>query len=676
MSKLVPGHGPYNAPLLVIGEAPGKEEVLEGRPFVGASGWHLRRFIKAAGLDPESDCRYDNTIPYNLGTLPKSAGGLRKVVQDHWGHLDDTLARTTARAVLLVGRAALLRLTGKTGILREHGSVYMEHPDAARWDQIPMIATVHPAAVLRTKLESYWPLVERAVSRACDYARGMVFDRDAQRPPWEYVGARQLDAALATADIVALDTEFDERTSRPFLIGLTVNGHSVMSCRPTSDVVLVLKKHMLRRDLHKLMHHAPADITALLTLGIDTIPPVFDTMLAHSTCYSDLPVGLSSVTLFHLHHWLNWKDMQHDDPFYNAIDVIATWRVHGVQIGELHRLGLTEVYHREVLPAMAYTMAMEARGLQVDHDRSLALVSSARIEQRRLMSTVRQRAETIFEVRRAPLVAKSALLKAEIENIEGQGLKVGQQTLICINHDTYTGLAKKKFGACACPELYAHPWNVERRAVIAEKRKERASLEAKVKRWTPGSTMKRKRGGKTVDAPTGFDPGNNDHLRWLLYDKDALALPPQRKRDEHGSLTLTANADAVAKLLAHQAVRSRPDVVELLGAIKQYQHLDKMVSTFYQPRVDEHGVAHPELRIFGAGTGRPAGGPDSDLFDKRKSDYSYNVLNIPEEARSIYVPHDRLDIARLHVAYKEQLDDLEDDLGGGEPGDREGGELL
>jgi len=666
MSKLVPGYGPFTAPLLVIGEAPGKEEVLEGRPFVGASGWHLRRFIKAAGLDPEADCRYDNVIPYNLGALPKSAGGLRKVVEEHWDHLGDTLARTTARAVLLVGRAALLRLTGKTGILREHGSVYMIGT--------PMIATVHPAAVLRTKLESYWPLVERAVSRACDYARGMPFDLDAQHPPWEYVRARQLDAALSTANIVAIDTEFDERTNRPFLVGLTVNGHSVMSCKPTTDVVLVLKKHMLRRDLHKIMHHAPADITALLTLDIDTAPPVFDTMLAHSTCYSDLPVGLSSVTLFHLHHWCNWKDMPHDDPRYNAIDVMATWRVHGLQIGELHRLGLTEVYHKEVLPAMAYTMAMEARGLQVDHDRSLALVSSARIEQRRLMSTVRDGAGAIFERRRRPLETDRDVQLTEIATIEGQHNR--EVVSYCLTHDTYVGLAKKKFGECACPDIYNHPWNVERRAVLAAKRKLVASISTKIKRWTPGSTMKRARGGKMVEAPTGFDPGNNDHLRWLLYDKNALALPPQRKRDEHGSLTLTANADAIARLLAHKAVQSRPDMVELLGAIKQYQHLDKMVSTFYQPRVDEHGVAHPELRIFGTGTGRPAGGPDSDLFDKRKSSYSYNVLNIPEEARSIYVPHDRLDIASLHVAYKEHLDDLKDDIEDSAGQAREGGELL
>jgi len=52
------------------------------------------------------------------------------------------------------------------------------------------------------------------------------------------------------------------------------------------------------------------------------------------------------------------------------------------------------------------------------------------------------------------------------------------------------------------------------------------------------------------------------------------------------------------------------------------------------------------------------------------------VLNIPEEARSIYVPHDRLDIASLHVAYKEHLDDLKDDIEDSAGQAREGGELL
>ena len=47
---LVFGEGPLHARVMLVGEAPGEREALEGRPFVGRAGKNLDAFLQGAGL--------------------------------------------------------------------------------------------------------------------------------------------------------------------------------------------------------------------------------------------------------------------------------------------------------------------------------------------------------------------------------------------------------------------------------------------------------------------------------------------------------------------------------------------------------------------------------------------------------------------------------------------------
>lgn len=48
--KAVPGEGPIGARIMLVGEAPGREEDIQGRPFVGRSGRLLDKSLKQAGV--------------------------------------------------------------------------------------------------------------------------------------------------------------------------------------------------------------------------------------------------------------------------------------------------------------------------------------------------------------------------------------------------------------------------------------------------------------------------------------------------------------------------------------------------------------------------------------------------------------------------------------------------
>lgn len=60
-SNIVWGEGDCSNGIMIIGEAPGKDENITGRPFVGTAGKTLRKLIVASGLEIEK-CRISNVV--------------------------------------------------------------------------------------------------------------------------------------------------------------------------------------------------------------------------------------------------------------------------------------------------------------------------------------------------------------------------------------------------------------------------------------------------------------------------------------------------------------------------------------------------------------------------------------------------------------------------------------
>jgi DNA polymerase len=73
--SFVLGDGDAESPVVLIGEAPGKDEVAEGRPFVGKAGAILNEFLQGAGLK-RSELFITNAIKYRLARVGKSGKGL------------------------------------------------------------------------------------------------------------------------------------------------------------------------------------------------------------------------------------------------------------------------------------------------------------------------------------------------------------------------------------------------------------------------------------------------------------------------------------------------------------------------------------------------------------------------------------------------------------------------
>ncbi|MHB8529540.1 MAG: uracil-DNA glycosylase [Caulobacteraceae bacterium] len=137
--------GASEAPVMVIGEAPGAEEDVRGEPFVGRAGRLLDRMLAAAGL--EGRVFITNTVFWR-------PPGNRAPTLAEQGVCAPFLERATAlvrpRLLLLVGAAATSALLRqKTGILSLRGR-WFEWRSSDGEIEIPALPTLHPAFLLRT----------------------------------------------------------------------------------------------------------------------------------------------------------------------------------------------------------------------------------------------------------------------------------------------------------------------------------------------------------------------------------------------------------------------------------------------------------------------------------------------------------------------------------------------
>ena len=138
--RVVVGTGPDDARLVVIGEAPGRNEDEGGAPFIGRSGQLLFRLIEEElGLTREQ-CFVTNVVKCRP---PGNRTPTREEIETCRPWLDLQLTAVTAKVVLLLGNTASRSVLGvKDGIGGRHGQVVALGDKSA-------VATYHPAAALR-----------------------------------------------------------------------------------------------------------------------------------------------------------------------------------------------------------------------------------------------------------------------------------------------------------------------------------------------------------------------------------------------------------------------------------------------------------------------------------------------------------------------------------------------
>ena len=141
-TNIVFSYGNPQSKIMLIGEAPGEQEDLQGKPFVGRSGQLLDKILEWVGFSRNENIYICNTIkcrpPNNRNPLPEEKEACRE-------YLDEQIEIIKPKIILLCGAVAVSSMipNNKLGITKIHGK-WFDGPYNSK-----MMPIYHPAYLLR-----------------------------------------------------------------------------------------------------------------------------------------------------------------------------------------------------------------------------------------------------------------------------------------------------------------------------------------------------------------------------------------------------------------------------------------------------------------------------------------------------------------------------------------------
>lgn len=143
---LVFGEGQENARLMLIGEAPGEQEALQGRPFVGRAGKNLDEFLALSGIEREK-IYITNTVKFRPSRLSPAGRVVNRPPTQEEIKLSLPFLKREIRAVhpqivATLGNVPLKALLNKDATIGEmHGRWQV-------WENFRVFPLYHPASII------------------------------------------------------------------------------------------------------------------------------------------------------------------------------------------------------------------------------------------------------------------------------------------------------------------------------------------------------------------------------------------------------------------------------------------------------------------------------------------------------------------------------------------------
>jgi uracil-DNA glycosylase len=151
-TQTVFGEGAPNAQIMMIGEQPGNQEDLEGRPFVGPAGKLLDAALEEAGIDRKkvyvtNAVKHFNWEPRGKRRIHKKPNASEIAACRPW--LDAEIAALRPKIIVCLGATAAQSLFGRDFRVTQHRGEFLRSSLAPY-----VLATVHPSSILRAPDEA------------------------------------------------------------------------------------------------------------------------------------------------------------------------------------------------------------------------------------------------------------------------------------------------------------------------------------------------------------------------------------------------------------------------------------------------------------------------------------------------------------------------------------------
>lgn len=316
LANCVPGIGPLDSKILLLGEALGEEEELLQKPFVGQAGKLLNKLLIDAGLSREK-IFITNVVRCRPVADSTTRRGNRtpdlEEIEACSSHLDKEIYSIKPNVIIVAGNVALKRILGdsSSNITKVRGEVIWSEKY-----QCKVVPIVHPAALLRGSrlIGATVEDLKRALKNSL--TKEMSTPSQVQYVPlntWDEV--TELLNRLKQPDIteISIDVEtsgVDWLRDKIFSIGFSWKENTGVSLRwrdenlnylwtneQRNEIVSVLQKYIFQNpNIVKYGHNLKFDEHMIRQEGIGIIyNPKYDTLLMHHLIDSDSPHGLKDL---------------------------------------------------------------------------------------------------------------------------------------------------------------------------------------------------------------------------------------------------------------------------------------------------------------------------------------------------------------------------------------------
>ena len=386
--RRVPGMGPKDADIMIVGEAPGEQEALTGKPFMGAAGRRLNKWLGTAGI-LRNRCYITNVVkvrpPANKYDRLEELGVSEA---DFIPELVEEIKEVQPKVIVALGNNAMRVLTGnESGIMKRRGSFYPLTlvPDI----DIPVLVTLHPAARIFSTRPELSSICAFDLKRAKNRVNGELEQNQCEyifRPGPSDV-AEFLQSRYDKPTVV--DIEFIH--GRVTCIGVG-DAHVAMVIPIThtdgkpywneEDELNIWEEFQKFWDVSPIIgQNFSFDMTKLFNwVGLPK-NFYFDTLVAHAVLYPTWKHDLALLTSIYTNmpyykdEVKDWKGRITDESLwgYNAKDIEATYLVYEGLLEELEEEGMREFYFGHVHPEILVYLEMGLRGVRVDTEKKKKL---------------------------------------------------------------------------------------------------------------------------------------------------------------------------------------------------------------------------------------------------------------------------------------------------------------
>ncbi len=388
----VGGEGSPFAKLMIVGEAPGKNEEDLGKPFVGPSGKLLDEFLLNAGSNR------DQVYVTNVVKHRPPNNDLKRLkeighdIQDYIPQLQDEISNINPNCIIAVGNLALETLTGISGITKYRGSI-LRTIDLKR----KVVPTIHPANLLPGS-PSMLPYSSRAYiqldfNRAVEESRSSKYEVP-QRVLFVGKTSEQITNFIKQNNRGKVSVDIETYKSIPTCIGLAFSRSASISIplvrqsskydkvdSPDHEIEEIWRivSELLASDIKVIGQNFKFDQERLLnTCHMQVSNFHADVMMMAHTLQPEFPKSLGFLASIYTREPF-WKDEGKEfNPgkdklerlfLYNAKDAAVTFELYEILTEELKESNLLDFYFNHVHPQHNLYFDIEDKGFRFNESR-------------------------------------------------------------------------------------------------------------------------------------------------------------------------------------------------------------------------------------------------------------------------------------------------------------------